>query len=126
RTLRDQQNHFRAEDRDDVRVEDYRAPFVLLPFTIGQIREYLNRTFEGDAERILEAFRSVHNLMEMAERPYTLSLLVKEVAQIERWKAEGKRVTGLMLYRHMVRSWLERDQGKHQLTPDHKQALMEY
>jgi hypothetical protein len=64
--------------------------------------------------------------MEMAERPYTLSLLVKEIAQIERWKAEGKRVTGLMLYRHMVLSWLERDEGKHHLTPDHKQAVMEY
>src|SRR5205085_10971967 len=72
------------------------------------------------------SFRSVYDLMEMAERPYTLSLLVKEVAQIERWKADGKQVTGLMLYRHMVQSWLERDEGKHQLTPDHKQALMEH
>ncbi len=52
---------------------------------------------------------------EMAERPYTLSLIAQEFAQIERWKAEGRRVTGLMLYRHMVLSWLERDHGQ---TPD--------
>jgi len=30
------------------------------------------------------------------------------------------------LYRHMVLSWLERDTGKHQLTPDHKHLLMEH
>ena len=56
-------------------------------------RRGCGRVREGQEDRILKAFRSVHNLMEMAERPYTLSLLVKEVAQIEHWKAEGKRVT---------------------------------
>ncbi|HYL74198.1 MAG TPA: TIR domain-containing protein [Bryobacteraceae bacterium] len=127
RTLRDQQTHFTAEDRDNVRPEDYRAPFVLLPFTQEQIREYIVHTLpKEDPDRVLETIKAVHNLTEMAERPYTLSLIAKEFAQIEQWKAEGRRVTGLMLYRHMVRSWLERDQGKHQLTPDHKQALMEY
>ena len=128
RTLRDQKAHFRAEDRDDVKAEDYRA-FVLLPFTAEQIREYIRHTFpDEDPERVLDMFRSVHNLEEMAERPYTLSLIAdrEQFAQMERWKAEGRRVTGLVLYRHMVQSWLERDQGKHQLTTDHKQAIMEY
>src|ERR1035438_509147 len=46
RTLRDQQNHFRAEDRDNVRPDDYRAPFVLLPFTPKQIREYIKHRSE--------------------------------------------------------------------------------
>jgi WD40 repeat protein len=127
RTLRDQQNHFRAEDRDNVRADDYRAPFVLLPFTAKQIREYIEHTLPNEnPDRVMETLKAVHNLEEMAERPYTLSLIAEEFAKIEQWKAEGRRVTGLMLYRHMVRSWLERDQGKHQLTPDHKQALMEH
>jgi WD40 repeat protein len=127
RTLRDQQNHFRAEDRDNVRPDDYRAPFVLLPFTPKQIREYIEHTLPNEnPDRVMETLKAVHNLEEMAERPYTLSLIAAEFAKIEQWKAEGRRVTGLMLYRHMVRSWLERDQGKHQLTPDHKQALMEH
>ncbi len=127
RTLRDQQTHFRAEDRDNVRKEDYRAPFVLLPFTEEQIRQYVKNTLpDEDTDRVMEALGAVHNLREMAERPYTLSLITEQFAQIEQWKAEGRRVTGLTLYRHMVRSWLERDTGKHQLTPDHKQALMEY
>jgi DNA polymerase III delta prime subunit len=127
RTLRDQQNHFRAEDRDNVREEHFRPPFVLLPFSPEQIRRYLEVSLpEEDPERVMELFRSVHNLEEMAERPYTLNLITQQVTQIERWKAEGKQVTGLMIYRHMVLSWLERDQGKHQFTTDHKQALMEY
>jgi WD40 repeat protein/DNA polymerase III delta prime subunit len=127
RTLRDQQTHFRAEDRDNVRAEDYRAPFVLLPFTESQIRKYIEQTFGSEhVTRVMETLEAVHNLKEMSARPYTLSLIAEQFAQIEQWKAEGRRVTGLTLYRHMVLSWLERDQGKHQLTPDHKQALMEH
>jgi WD40 repeat protein/DNA polymerase III delta prime subunit len=127
RTLRDQQNHFRAEGRDNLRTEHFRPPFVLLPFSPDQVRHYLELSLpEEDPQRVMDLFKSVHNLEEMAERPYTLSLITRQFTQIERWKAEGKRVTGLMLYRHMVLSWLERDQGKHQFTTDHKQALMEY
>ena len=118
RTLRDQKTHLTAEDRGDVRGEDYRV-FVLLPFTEEQIRAYLRATLPGeDIERVLETIRAVHNLSELAERPYTLSLIARHIPEIERWKIEGRRVTGVLLYRHMVLSWLERDAGKHQITPD--------
>jgi hypothetical protein len=73
----------------------------------------------------METLDSIHNLRELAERPYTLSLIAREFATIERWKKEGRRVTGLTLYRHMVRAWLLGDTGKHQFKPDHKQLLME-
>jgi WD40 repeat protein/uncharacterized protein YjbI with pentapeptide repeats len=127
RTLRDQQTHLRGEDRDDIREEDYRAPFLLLPFTPEQIRLYVQSTLpDENPDRVMEVLASVHNLREMAERPYTLSLIVQQFATLERWKREGRRVTGVSLYRHLVLSWLERDRGKHQLTPDHKQALMEH
>jgi WD40 repeat protein/uncharacterized protein YjbI with pentapeptide repeats len=126
RTLRDQKSHFALEDRDKVESGHYRA-FVLLPFTEAQIETYLHNALpDEDPQRVLDTIRAVHNLSEMAERPYTLSLISRHFAQIERWRAEGRSVTGLMLYRHMVQSWLERDTGKHQLTPDHKQALMEH
>ncbi len=127
RTLRDQQTHFRGEDRDNIRREDYRPPFLLLPFTTEQIRKYLAASLpDEDPERVMEVLKTVHNLTEMAERPYTLSLITEHFARIEKWKAEGRRVTGLMLYREMVLSWLERDQGKHHLVREHKQELMEY
>jgi predicted NACHT family NTPase len=35
-------------------------------------------------------------------------------------------VTGLTLYRFVVEEWLLRDGGKHHLTPEHKQRLMEH
>ncbi|MCA8917362.1 MAG: pentapeptide repeat-containing protein, partial [Planctomycetes bacterium] len=126
RTLRDQKTFLTGEGRDGIRHEDYRA-LVLLPFNEDQILSFLTETLpDEDPARVMEVIRSVHNLSEIAERPYTLSLIAKHFHQIERWNLEGRKVTGLMLYRHMVLSWLERDTGKHQLTPDHKQALMEY
>ncbi len=126
RTLRDQKAHLTAEDRGDVRTDDYRV-FVLLPFTDRQIRDYLDQMLpDEDIERVLETIRAIHNLPELAERPYTLSLIARHFPDIERWKMEGRRVTGVDLYRAMVLSWLERDAGKHQITPDHKQQFMEY
>jgi hypothetical protein len=126
RTLRDQKTHLTAEDRDDVRGDDYRA-FSLLPFTEAQIRSYLEQALPGlDIERVMETVRSVHNLPELAARPYTLSLIARHFPDIERMRLDGRKVTGVDLYRHMVLSWLERDQGKHQITADHKQRLMEH
>lgn len=126
RTLRDQQTHLTAEGRDGIGAGLYRT-FILLPFTEEQIRAYLRQALpDQDPDHVLELLRSVHNLTEMAERPYTLSLLVEHIGVVERWRAEGRRVTGADLYHHMVLSWLERDTGKHQLTPDHKQLLMEH
>ena len=125
RTLRDQKTALTAEDRDDINPGDYRS-FLLLPFTKEQIRHYLQQSLPGmDVDHVLQTIQAVHNLSEMTERPLTLSLIAKEFTQIEQWKLEGRRVTGVDLYRHMVLSWLERDTGKHQITPDHKQRMME-
>ncbi len=125
RTLREERTHFTGEDREALSASDYRA-LVLLPFTESQVEEYLQKSLPGSAvPRILDLIRSIHNLPELAERPYTLSLIAKHIPQLEQWKLEGRKVTGVTLYRHMVQSWLERDMGKHQLTPDHKLRLME-
>ncbi len=125
RTFREQSTHLTGEDREGISAGDYQT-LLLLPFTEAQIKEYLRRNLpDQDVERLLELIRSVHNLPELAERPYTLSLIARHVSQIEQWRLEGRKITGVTLYRHMVQSWLERDTGKHQLTPDHKQRLME-
>ncbi len=125
RTLREERTHFTGEDREALSAADYRA-LLLLPFTDSQIEEYLEKHLPGaDVPRLKELIRSIHNLPELAERPYTLSLIAKHIPQLEQWKLESRKVTGVTLYRHMVQSWLERDMGKHQLTMDHKQRLME-
>ncbi len=76
-------------------------------------------------DRLPELIGAVHNPAELARRPCTLSLIVCPIPEIERWKMKGRRVTGVDLYGQMVVSWLERDTGRHQLTPDHRQ-LMEH
>ena len=125
RTFQEQSAHFTLEDRDDVRAESYRA-LVLLPFGEEQIRTYLKNSLPGrDVNQAYAFIESVHNLPELAARPYTLNLITRQFARLEEWKAAGKPVTGLTLYRFVVEEWLLRDLGKHQFTPEHKQMLME-
>jgi uncharacterized protein YjbI with pentapeptide repeats len=78
----------------------------------------------ADANALIEAIAAVHNLTEMAQRPYTLSLIVDFLPDLERLRASGRPVYGVTLYRNMVRSWLERDAGKHHIKPDHKMKLV--
>ena len=126
RSLREQQTHLTLEDRDDVTERDYRV-FILLPFDDDQIRDYLTQVFPGqDIGKLIDTIGAVHNLPELARRPYTLKLIADALPRIEQWQMEGKRVTGVDLYRHMVESWLERDSGKHEFDIDHKQRIMEH
>ena len=84
RTLREQSTHLTGEDREGISASDYQA-LLLLPFTEEQIREYLRRNLpEQDLDRLLELIRSVHNLPELAERPYTLSLIAGQIPRLER------------------------------------------
>jgi nucleoside phosphorylase len=123
RTLREQTNHLTGEDRSDKTARAYEA-MTLLPFTEEQIKTYLNLAVPGaDVNALIEAIAAVHNLTEMAQRPYTLSLIVDFLPDLERLRAAGKPVYGVTLYRNMVRSWLERDAGKHHIKPDHKMKL---
>ncbi|MBM3737284.1 MAG: TIR domain-containing protein [Acidobacteria bacterium] len=126
RTFRDQCTAFTLEDRDRVRKQDYKA-LVLLPFDDSQIRGYLRHSIpDRDPDSIIALFESVHDLRQLAERPYTLSLMTQDLPTIEQWKADGRNVTGVMVYRHVLEACLERDQGKHQLAPQHKMLAMQH
>ena len=125
KTLRDQNAMLRGEDRDSVRASDYRA-WVLLPFDESQIRDYLSRVLGPErVEAALELFASVHNLRELAERPYLLSLIANHIAELEMRQARGDAVHGVTLYELLVDEWLLRDRGKHQLRREDKLRLME-
>ena len=125
RTVRDQATHLTGEDRDGVEAGLYDG-LLLLPFNQEQIRAYLEKNLPGrDPQEVFELMATVHNLPELAERPYSLKLITDQIAEIERARLRGEKVTGVTLYRHMVKSWIERDSGKHQWTPDHKMRLME-
>ncbi len=125
-TLQAQKSHFTMQGRERIKTADYEA-FVLLPFTKEQIKDYVAHMLPADdPDRVMEVIASVHNLTELAERPYTLSLIVDQIAEIERMRAAGARVTGVTLYGLMVGAWLGRDDGKHQWTAEHKRMLIEH
>lgn len=115
----------RGEDRDGVHASDYRA-WVLLPFDEEQIRKYLSRVLgENRVDDALELFESIHNLRELAERPYLLSLMSDQIAALEQRQARGDLVRGVNLYESLAEEWLARDGGKHHLRPEDKLRLME-
>lgn len=119
RTIQEQNTMLTGEQREDIRGEDYQA-LILLPFSDDQIESYLQRNLDGaDIDQVIELIGSVHNLPEMAERPYTLSLIAEHIPQIEQKRLHGKPVYGVTLYDSMVQEWLMRDQGKHQFNPRH-------
>ncbi len=126
RSLREQKNYFTGQERDNIKESDFTV-FELLPFDESQIKQYIELTVpEKNADTIVQMLKSVHNLSEIASRPYTLSLIAKELDVIEQWQKEGKKVSAVSLYRHFARSWLERDAGKHQIALNDKIILMEY
>jgi WD40 repeat protein/nucleoside phosphorylase/uncharacterized protein YjbI with pentapeptide repeats len=123
RSLRDQKNHFTGQERGEHNADAYLA-LLLLPFSEAQVRRYLANTLpEADPERLLDTLRAVHNLEELTRRPYTLKLVAELIPDIERDRANGRIVHGVTLYRKMAQRWLDRDQGKHHIKPEHKMRM---
>ena len=126
RTLRDQQNHFTGYERRNPGPREFRA-VTLLPLTHKQILGYLHTAVPGqDPERLVDMLRSVHNLTELAQRPFTLALIADSIPQLEAARAAGRPVFGVSLYRSMAATWLDRDEGKHHIRPDDKLLLSEH
>ena len=115
-----------GEDREGFDRKQFPA-LCLLPFTEEQIRAYLESLLGGKegADEAFEVIESIHNLRELAERPYLLSLISDRLGELERLRARGEKVNAARLYELVVKSWLNRDEGKHQLDPVHKLQLME-
>jgi hypothetical protein len=123
--LQQQTSLLLGERRESVRAEHYQAAFIL-PFNDQQISNYLSHTIgEAHLDRTLQLIQEVHNLKELAERPYLLNLITGQLPQLERMKAQGKTVNGATLYCTMTREWLERDDGKHHIPEEDKRLIME-
>ena len=109
RSLADQRSHFLLQDRGATQAEQYRAP-ELLPFSLEQVRAYLERTLpDENIDRLMDLISTVHNLEELSRRPYTLRLIRELMPEIQAARAAGQSVNGVSLYRKMVSRWLARD-----------------
>ena len=123
----EQNTLFLGRDREGRAREEYRS-CTLLPFDSAQIRAYLEKRLGCDGEkidRIVELFEQVHNLKDLASRPYTLNLVTESIPDIERKIADGGHVNTATLYDTTVENWLARDEGKHEIDVDHKRLLMQ-
>jgi hypothetical protein len=115
-----------GQDREGIRREEFPA-LLLLPFSEAQIRGYL-RDMLGDESRADAAFalvEKIHNLRDLAARPVLLSHIAEHLGELERAAMRGEVVNAARLYDTVVKRWLSRDDGKHQLDPLHKRLLME-
>jgi WD40 repeat protein/nucleoside phosphorylase/uncharacterized protein YjbI with pentapeptide repeats len=123
RNLREQHNHLSGEHRGGQPATQFRA-LVLLPFGDAQIRAYLQGALpQADPDALLKQMGEVHNLLELVERPFLLKLVTRFIPQLEKWRAQGRTVTGATLYREMAREWLVRDKAKQHFQPEDKEQL---
>ncbi len=120
KSMQDMRNELIERRRGSLRADSFET-LLLLPFSAAQISECISHAFPNlDVDRTLETIRSVHNLEELASRPYLIQFMGDIAPKVERWKLQGKKVQGVTVYRELVREWLGRDQGKHQINADHK------
>ncbi|GHU33806.1 hypothetical protein AGMMS50256_26420 [Betaproteobacteria bacterium] len=123
RTLRDQKNHFTGQERGQFGAKSF-VSMLLLPLSEKLVVSYLQNAFpELDVDRTMETISSVHNLKELSQRPITLKFIAEYLPEIEAERATGKPVHGVTLYERMALRWLERDEGKHHIQPEHKMLL---
>ncbi|ONF68044.1 hypothetical protein AVR91_0221685, partial [Amycolatopsis keratiniphila subsp. keratiniphila] len=124
RSLREQSRHFLEHDRDLATAEDYVA-LMLLPLTDVQIRGYLDKALpDQDVEQVMDMLGAVHDLSDLATRPYTLTKVAAQIPFIEDRLSQKRPVHAATIYRQVLHDWLARDLGKHRLRPDHKLTLM--
>ena len=124
RSVEEEFSFFDGQGRENKRGKDYLV-LTLLPFDEDQIREYLRRNIpEADTDRLLETIRSVHNLRELASQPVLLDMIRQVLLTTDEDLSAGHEVRSVDLYERFVNKWLLRDDGKHNLIPEHKIQLM--
>ncbi len=118
---------FAGQDRQGFnRSRDYRV-LLLLPFTEGQIKNYLRETLKSPerADEVWQLLEQIYNLMDLARRPVFLPHICEHIAEFEQRRAAGEVVNAASFYDSIVGRWFARDDGKHQIEPAHKRLLME-
>ncbi|WP_203234027.1 NACHT domain-containing protein, partial [Actinomyces sp. 565] len=124
RSVRDEISFFSNQNRERVRGEDYLV-LTMLPFEEKQILEYLERNVpDSNPQSLLEMISSIHDLRSLAKQPVMLNMIRDVLPDVEQALADGRRFRSVDLYGRFVDRWLERDDGKHTLKPEHKRILM--
>ena len=123
RNIREQNSLLTGHDRADKRADSILA-MLIQPFTNEQIRSYLScAVVSSDLDGIMSTLDSIYDLKSLAERPYTLWLVSELMPTIQKWIQTGETISTAKLYHEITQRWLERDNTKHFLIPEHKREL---
>ncbi|MDQ5988405.1 MAG: Tol-Pal system protein TolB [Syntrophus sp. SKADARSKE-3] len=123
RNMAEQNNHLTGEHRGSQGASQYRAS-ILQPFTDEQIRSYFKAVLPNeDVDALMEMIRKVHNMRDLAGRPFTLNLVSQFIPRIQSWILQDRTITGASLYREVTREWLIRDKDKQSFQVQDKERL---
>ncbi|MBF0623714.1 MAG: pentapeptide repeat-containing protein [Magnetococcales bacterium] len=99
--------------------------FYLQPFDETRIQAYLERLHPGRGSEILEFLKGIHNLAELAQRPFLLHLIASVLPRLEARSQGTRRIGAADIYQETIAAWLARDEGKHRTFKEDKLAFME-
>ena len=98
----------------------------ILPFTEEQIREYFTANLpQLPFEKVWGLLESIHNLSELATRPYLLNLIRQQLPRLSQGVESGKTVRTVDLYSGFMEDWSqERNKFHNVMLPEDKLRLM--
>ncbi len=123
RSVQDQHAFFDTRRRGTARAQDY-FQMTLLPWTAEHIEEYIRKIVPPkDVDKLLHTIRITYNLQELATRPVLLAMMAEQIDKLVA-AGDSKPITAARMYDITVAEWIARDNGKHQIRPEHKPLLM--
>ncbi|MDI6786628.1 MAG: pentapeptide repeat-containing protein [bacterium] len=97
----------------------------LQPFDEKRIRLFLEKFLPKRSDEAFSFLKSVHDLTDLAKRPYLLSLITTHLSQLELLSKKEDKIGIVDVYESAVKEWIARDEEKHLLFPDLKVRFME-
>jgi len=123
RTIQEQFSMLSGQDRERIQNKDFMS-LELLPFTWEQIEDYCKKN-GIDFFIFKNIVTTIHNLVEVSQRPYSLKLITLQIRELEEAIKEGREVNSADIYLGIIESSLNRDSGKHTLSKIHKPIIMQ-
>ena len=125
RDVYEQNGLYTGNEREGISAED-RKMLLILPFTEEQIERYMESCLgKQQGKKVYGMLKEIHNLIDLASRPVLANMIREIVPDLEQMMQDKKEVQGVDLYQKFIRKHLERDEGKHVFTAQHKLRLME-
>jgi len=122
RTIQEQFSMLSGHSRENFLKDDFQS-MILIPFKRKQITEYCKKN-NIDINIFHDIVRSIHNLEEMAQRPYSLKLITLQIEKLEMQRKIGQEINTSDIYMNIIEESLNRDYGKHSLSKTHKPLIM--